>query len=175
MKRTLSETASTAGGLAENSRATSAQNDGLGVAEDGGHLEAACGKKTHQSVKRTEKLGKGASKFVPGHLTSIKYELGLCTRRLSLCLRFSAAAEGCRRSLASYEITVSNTEINSIKSQNNVRQGREQCAARRPPAVNAFPFPMRMGARQHAPPSGATFIRPGASIPLRPAVKPPSL
>jgi hypothetical protein len=34
----------------------------------------------------------------PGHLTSMKYELGACTRRRSLCLEASSAAEGCRRS-----------------------------------------------------------------------------
>ena len=37
----------------------------------------------------------------PGHLTSMKYELGEGTRRLSLCLRFSCSAEGLRRSTAS--------------------------------------------------------------------------
>lgn len=36
----------------------------------------------------------------PGHLTSMKYELGLCTRRLSLCLRRSCSAEGFNRSTA---------------------------------------------------------------------------
>ena len=34
----------------------------------------------------------------PGHLTSMKNELGDCTRRLSLCFRFSSLAEGWRRS-----------------------------------------------------------------------------
>ena len=34
----------------------------------------------------------------PWHFTSMKKELGLCTRRLSLCLRASSAAGGCRRS-----------------------------------------------------------------------------
>ena len=34
----------------------------------------------------------------PGHLTSMKNEFGDCTRRLSLCFRFSSLAEGWRRS-----------------------------------------------------------------------------
>ena len=34
----------------------------------------------------------------PGHLTSMKKELGDCTNRLSLCFRFSSEAEGWRRS-----------------------------------------------------------------------------
>ena len=34
----------------------------------------------------------------PGHLTSMKKELGDCTKRLSLCFRFSSLAEGWRRS-----------------------------------------------------------------------------
>ncbi len=34
----------------------------------------------------------------PGHLTSMKYELGDWTRRFSLCLRFSSARLGCSRS-----------------------------------------------------------------------------
>jgi len=34
----------------------------------------------------------------PGHLTSMKNELGDCTKRLSLCFRFSSLAEGWRRS-----------------------------------------------------------------------------
>ena len=34
----------------------------------------------------------------PGHLTSMKNELGDCTRRLSLCFRFSSLADGWRRS-----------------------------------------------------------------------------
>ena len=34
----------------------------------------------------------------PGHLTSMKKELGDCTKRLSLCFRFSSEAEGWRRS-----------------------------------------------------------------------------
>jgi len=36
----------------------------------------------------------------PGHLTSMKYELGDCTRRLSLWERFSVSAVGLRRSTA---------------------------------------------------------------------------
>ena len=34
----------------------------------------------------------------PGHLTSMKNEFGDCTKRLSLCFRFSSEAEGWRRS-----------------------------------------------------------------------------
>ncbi|CAH0375140.1 unnamed protein product [Pelagomonas calceolata] len=34
----------------------------------------------------------------PGHFTSMKKELGDCTKRLSLCFRFSSLAEGWRRS-----------------------------------------------------------------------------
>ena len=34
----------------------------------------------------------------PGHLTSMKNEFGDCTRRLSLCFRFSSLADGWRRS-----------------------------------------------------------------------------
>ena len=34
----------------------------------------------------------------PGHLTSMKNEFGDCTKRLSLCFRFSSLAEGWRRS-----------------------------------------------------------------------------
>ena len=34
----------------------------------------------------------------PGHLTSMKYELGLCTRRLSLCVLASASEVGFKRS-----------------------------------------------------------------------------
>ncbi len=34
----------------------------------------------------------------PGHFTSMKKELGDCTKRLSLCFRFSSEAEGWRRS-----------------------------------------------------------------------------
>ena len=34
----------------------------------------------------------------PGHLTSMKNEFGDCTKRLSLCFRFSSDAEGWRRS-----------------------------------------------------------------------------
>ena len=34
----------------------------------------------------------------PGHLTSMKNELGDWTKRLSLCFRFSSLAEGWRRS-----------------------------------------------------------------------------
>ena len=34
----------------------------------------------------------------PGHLTSMKKELGDCTKRLSLCFRFSSEADGWRRS-----------------------------------------------------------------------------
>ena len=34
----------------------------------------------------------------PGHLTSMKNEFGDCTKRLSLCFRFSSLADGWRRS-----------------------------------------------------------------------------
>ena len=34
----------------------------------------------------------------PGHFTSMKKELGDCTKRLSLCFRFSSEADGWRRS-----------------------------------------------------------------------------
>ena len=34
----------------------------------------------------------------PGHLTSMKYEVGLCTRRLSLCVLASASEVGFKRS-----------------------------------------------------------------------------
>ena len=34
----------------------------------------------------------------PGHFTSMKKEFGDCTKRLSLCFRFSSLAEGWRRS-----------------------------------------------------------------------------
>lgn len=37
----------------------------------------------------------------PGHLTSMKQELGCCTRRLSLHFFFSSAGEGCSKSFAS--------------------------------------------------------------------------
>jgi hypothetical protein len=37
----------------------------------------------------------------PGHFTSMKYEFGDCTRRLSLCERFSDSGNGLRRSMAS--------------------------------------------------------------------------
>lgn len=36
----------------------------------------------------------------PWHLTSMKNELGLWTRRFSLCERFSSSAGGCRRSMS---------------------------------------------------------------------------
>lgn len=36
----------------------------------------------------------------PWHLTSMKYELGDCTKRFSLCLRFSTSGEGLRRSIS---------------------------------------------------------------------------
>lgn len=36
----------------------------------------------------------------PWHLTSMKYELGDCTKRLSLCLRFSSSGEGLSRSIS---------------------------------------------------------------------------
>ena len=47
-------------------------------------------------------LGSGGTLIAdaPGHLTSMKYEFGDCTKRLSLCRRASAGAEGLRRSTA---------------------------------------------------------------------------
>lgn len=38
---------------------------------------------------------------IPGHLTSMKYELGDCTNRFNLCFFFSDSIEGLRRSMAS--------------------------------------------------------------------------
>lgn len=36
----------------------------------------------------------------PWHFTSMKKELGDCTRRFSLCFRFSSSAGGCKRSIS---------------------------------------------------------------------------
>lgn len=38
----------------------------------------------------------------PGHLTSIKYDFGCCTKRFSLCFFFSSAGNGWSKSLASW-------------------------------------------------------------------------
>ena len=40
----------------------------------------------------------------PGHLTSMKKELGDCTRRLSLCRRCSSSLGGCSRSTSPMEM-----------------------------------------------------------------------
>merc|ERR1712087_140792 len=40
----------------------------------------------------------------PGHLTSMKNEFGLCTRRLSLCRRCSSSLGGCSKSMSPMEI-----------------------------------------------------------------------
>lgn len=42
----------------------------------------------------------GGHGYSPGHLTSMKYELGDCTSLLSLCCFVSSSAEGLRRSTA---------------------------------------------------------------------------
>ena len=42
-----------------------------------------------------------ASIYSPGHFTSMKYELGDCTRRFSLCFFFSDSMEGLSKSTAS--------------------------------------------------------------------------
>eukprot|EP00966_Prymnesium_polylepis_P306811 7090020-Prymnesium_polylepis.1 len=39
----------------------------------------------------------------PGHFTSMKKELGVCTRRLSLWRRCSSSRGGCRRSISPIE------------------------------------------------------------------------
>ena len=40
----------------------------------------------------------------PGHLTSMKNELGDCTKRFSLCLRCSSSRGGCSRSTSPMEM-----------------------------------------------------------------------
>lgn len=98
--RTLSQSRLTTGGLAEHARACGAGNDGLCVREDGGDGEAACG--SRRAAVRRARAGWGVARDddVPGHLTSMKYEFGDCTKRLSLCLRASVVAVGLRRSTA---------------------------------------------------------------------------
>ena len=92
---TLGQSRLTTGRLAQNGCASTAENDGLRVREDGGNREAAYGT-VEVSILRVEH----DAGYAPGHFTSIKYEFGDCTKRLSLCLRASAAAEGLRRSTA---------------------------------------------------------------------------
>ena len=40
----------------------------------------------------------------PGHFTSMKKELGDCTRRFSLCRRCSSSRGGCSRSMSPIEM-----------------------------------------------------------------------
>lgn len=63
----------------------------------------------------------------PGHLTSMKYELGLCTRRLSLCLEASSEADGCRRSRG---CTASSHDTISHRSQTPSASFWSTCEAR---------------------------------------------
>lgn len=49
----LSELSLTTGGLAEHSRARAASNNGLGVREHGGHLEAALATHVHEETAGT--------------------------------------------------------------------------------------------------------------------------
>jgi hypothetical protein len=52
---------------------------------------------------------------LPGHLTSIKYELGCWTSLFNLCFRFSSAGDGCKRSFASYEKETNFTSESACK------------------------------------------------------------
>lgn len=57
--------------------------------------------------------------YVPGHFTSIKYELGLCTNLFSLCFRFSDSGVGCNKSTCSCKkMSTPRVTIEQKKSSN---------------------------------------------------------
>jgi hypothetical protein len=60
----------------------------------------------------------------PGHFTSMKYELGLCTRRLSLCLEASSEADGCIRSRGWSQRTTTLASVTVLQSHAAVRDRR---------------------------------------------------
>lgn len=49
----------------------------------------------------------------------MKYEFGCCTKRLSLCLRFSSAGNGCSKSLASYFTKRKNKKLISLRNESS--------------------------------------------------------
>lgn len=86
---------------------------------------------------RKARSGQSHMEKQPGQRTSMKKELGDCTRRLSLCLRFSAAGSGWRRST---RVLACGTE--KAKRQRNAWRAksvdsvhRGQAASHRPPPV----------------------------------------
>ena len=47
----------------------------------------------------------------PGHFTSMKKELGVCTKRFSLCRRCSSSRGGCRRSMSPIEMCACHEKV----------------------------------------------------------------
>lgn len=100
----LGESGLATGGLAEDRRAALADDDGLGVGEDGGDGEAAGALDVHEegAGSRHERLRRLVSMDKP--ISSSRLDFHQAWRAepptLSLCLRASAAGLGLRRSTA---------------------------------------------------------------------------
>ena len=87
---TINKTSLSTGGVAQDLVADGAGNYGLGVAKDGGNVEAAYMTQGLINMARHSNI--------LGHLTSMKKELGPCTRRFFLCMRFWVAGRGFSKS-----------------------------------------------------------------------------
>lgn len=101
-RATLGESGLTTGRLAQDGGAALADDNGLGVGEDGGDDEAAGALDVHEEGSR----GGDKSLRKELYVRSQFVEVGVCRwhvgmrRTLSLCFLASAAAEGFRRSTA---------------------------------------------------------------------------
>ena len=103
----------------------------------------------------------------PGHLTSMKKELGDCTKRLSLCFRFSSLAEGWRRSrtmvfggVALLGTCVGDRGLLAARASSWLlgRARKSRAVARPEPRSDAFRLcggHARRGARRRGPRAGA--------------------
>jgi len=62
---------------------------------------STCSRRKSQQLKHPVITQTVKAVHTPGHLTSMKYELGLWTSRFSLHLLFSSSTDGCSKSLYS--------------------------------------------------------------------------
>ena len=95
----------------------------------------------------------------PGHLTSMKNEFGDCTRRLSLCFRFSSLADGWRRSrtmvLGGVALLGTCVGIKGLffvrRAEKSLERSRDQSSARSDAFCGFAAVSARRGARPRGP------------------------